>query len=392
MKCSKTSISFFVSVVCVILLLIPTASLAKIYHLTILHTSNHNGRFVKFDQYPITEIGGMAARSTLVNIVRAEVEEAGGHVLLLSGGDVNTGTPESDLLYAEPDFKLMKILGYDAMVLGNLDLHHPPEILKKQQEWAGFPFLSANVVNKETGELHVAPYIIKEFEGLRVAIFGLTLEQASFITKHGGILDCRNIIETAKVLVPKLRAEADIIIALAHIEFELESAHRTANAVQLAQEVPGIDVIVGGESEAALEEAKVIGNTLSIQAGKHGLYVGRLDLTIDSEANKITQYTHLLIPVNLKQRVDYQGKSYCMYAGNGYVEDPAVLEFIHPYLAQVDELLSQPVGEALVRLDGDRGIGQISGDQSGKSDHRCYAGQNRGGNRLLRRWRHSSEY
>ena len=286
-------------------LLIPTTSLAKIYHLTILHTSNHNGHFVKFDQYPITNIGGMAARSTLVNIVRAEVEETGGHVLLLSGGDVNTGTPESDLLYAEPDFKLMKMLDYDAMVLGNLDLHHPLEVLKKQQEWAGFPFLSANVVNKETGELLVSPYIIKEFEGLRVAIFGLTLEQADFITKHGGTLDSQNVIETTKTLMPKLRAEADVIIALAHIGFRLEPDglwRRTPDIVQLVKEVPGIDVVIGGESTTTMKDVAVIGNSLIVQAGECGLYVGRLDLTIDSEAQKkIAPYACKLIPVNVKK-------------------------------------------------------------------------------------------
>ena len=43
-----------------------------------------------------------------------------------------------------------------------------------------------------------------------------------------------------------------------------------------------------------------------------------------------------------------------MYVDRGYVEDPAVLEFIQPYLDQVDELLSQPVGETLVKLDGER--------------------------------------
>jgi len=352
MKISKTSISFFVFVSFVCLLLNPTTSLAKIYHLTILHTNNHKGHFVKFDEYPVRDIGGMAARSTLVNIVRAEVEQAGGHVLLLSAGDANIGTPESDLLYAEPDFRLMKMLDYDAMVLGNLDLHHPLKVLRQQREWGGFPFLSANVVEKATGELIVESYIIKEFDGLRVAIFGLTLEQADFSSKHEGILESKSVIETAKALVPKLRTEADIIIALAHIGFS--QLRRTSDAVELAKEVPGIDVIVGGESDVVFTESEVIGNTLSIHPGIYGRYVGRLDLTIDSDVSKITEHRYTLIPVNLKKRVKYQGKSYYMYVDKGYVEDPAVLEFIQPYLDQVDEILSQPIGEALVKLDHNR--------------------------------------
>ena len=97
----------------------PAPLLAKVYHLTILHTNDHHGHFAKFDPYPVKDVGGLAAQSTLINIVRAEVQKSGGHTLLLSAGDVNTGVPESDMLDAEPDFKIMNMLGYDAMVLGN---------------------------------------------------------------------------------------------------------------------------------------------------------------------------------------------------------------------------------------------------------------------------------
>lgn len=352
MKLSKTSFSLIIVVPFVCFFLSPTLSVAKIHHLTILHTNNHKGHFVKFDEYPVHDIGGMAARSTLVNIVRAEVEGAGGHALLLSGGDVNIGTPESDLLYAEPDFKLMKMLGYDAMVLGNLDLHHPLKVLRQQREWGGFPFLSANVVEERTGELIVDPYIIKEFDGLRVAVLGLTLEQGDFSSKHGGILESRNVIETAKALMPKLRTEADMIIALAHIGFS--QLRRTSDARELAKKVPEIDVIIGGESDVVFTEPEVIGNTLSIHPGIYGRYVGRLDVTIDSDSGNITEHRYTLLPVNLKTRIKYQGKSYYTYIDKGYIEDPAVLEFIQPYLDQVDELLAQPIGEALVELDHNR--------------------------------------
>ena len=176
---------------------------------------------MKFSPYGNPDVGGMAARSTLINIVRAEVEQAGEHVLLLSAGEVNVGTPESDLLYAEPDFKLMNMLDYDAMTLGNLDLHHPLEVLMKQREWAGFPFLSANIVKKETGETLVEPYIIKEFDGIKVAIFGLTTEESPILVTPGHVedLEFKSPIEVAKELVPKLREETDVVIALTHLGF-----------------------------------------------------------------------------------------------------------------------------------------------------------------------------
>ena len=217
MKASKTSLSLIIVVSIGCFLLIPTTSVAKIYHLTILHTNDHKGHFAKFSLPGNPDVGGMAARSTLINIVRAEVEQAGGHVLLLSAGNVNIGAPESNLLNAEPDFKVMKMLGYDAMTPGHGDFCKPREVLLQQREWAGFPFLSANLVKKETGEPLLVPYIIKKFDGLNVAIFGLIQEVIPEITIYAKDLEGRSAIETAQALVPKLRAEADMVIALTHL-------------------------------------------------------------------------------------------------------------------------------------------------------------------------------
>ena len=89
----------------------------------------------------------------------------------------------------------------------------------QQREWAGFPFLSANIVEKGTGEFLVDPYVIKEFDGVKVAIFGLTIEGDEIISKFSDNLESRNVIETAKGLVPKLNTEANLVIALTHIGF-----------------------------------------------------------------------------------------------------------------------------------------------------------------------------
>jgi len=354
MNVSTTSIRSIIILSLACCLFNPAPGFAKIYHLTILYTSNQQGHFTKFSLPGNPDVGGMAAQSTLINIVRAEVEQAGGHVLLLSAGDVNIGTPESDLLNAEPDFRVMKMLGYDAMTPGHGEFCNRREVLMQQQEWAGCPFLAANLVKKDTGELLVEPYIIKEFDGLHVAIFGLTREEMPMITLFAKDLDSRSVIETARALVPTLRAKADLVIALTYIGLSEEI--RTTGDIQLAEMVPGIDVIVGAQAEMTslpLEEPKIIGDTLIVRAGIHGLYVGRLDLTINSETDSIMDYRYTLIPVNLKHEVKYQGKSYYMFIDKGYIEDPTVLEFIQPYLEQTDRLLSQLIGEALVRLDGD---------------------------------------
>ena len=94
----------------------------KTYKITVLHTNDHHGHFWRneYGEY------GLAAQKTLVDGIRKEVAAEGGSVLLLSGGDINTGVPESDLQDAEPDFRGMNLVGYDAMAIGNHEFDNPP--------------------------------------------------------------------------------------------------------------------------------------------------------------------------------------------------------------------------------------------------------------------------
>ena len=338
------------------LLLIPSFASAETVKLTILHTNDSHGHFMKFNPYPVMDVGGLAAQSTLVNVVRAEVEGDGGSVLLLSAGDINTGIPESDLLDAEPDIKLMNLIGYEAMTLGNHEFDKSRDVLLQQMEWAEFPFLSANIVKKDSGETLVEPYIIKEYDGLKVAIFGLTTEETPILTfpEYTEDLKFKDVIETAKELVPKLKEEADIVVALTHLGFyeETGGGYHSAGDIKLAKEVDGIDVIIGGHSHTSIKEAEVVDETLIVQAGGYSENVGRLDLVIDPEADKVTDYSYKLLSVNGKKRVKYNDKTYYAYVDKGYVEDKEILDAAEPYLAQAGKLLSEPVGEALVELVG----------------------------------------
>ena len=111
----------------------------KEYNLTILHTNDNHGNFWQ-NKYGER---GMAARATLINNIRAEVKSEGGNILLLSGGDINTGVPESDILDAEPDFLGMNSIGYDAMAVGNHEFDNSVETIRKQQLSSDVSFLSA---------------------------------------------------------------------------------------------------------------------------------------------------------------------------------------------------------------------------------------------------------
>ena len=124
----------------------------KIYRITVMHTNDHHGHFWKNGDGEY----GMAARKTVIDRIRREVAANGGHSLLLDGGDVNTGVPESDLQDAVPDFKGMNLLGYQAMAVGNHEFDKPLAVLKMQRDLAQFPMLSANIY--EHGKRMFDPY------------------------------------------------------------------------------------------------------------------------------------------------------------------------------------------------------------------------------------------
>ncbi len=345
------------------------------YQLTVLHTNDHHGRFWqnRYAEY------GMAARKTLIDELRAEVEAQGGSVLLLSGGDINTGVPESDLLNAEPDFKGMSKIGYDAMALGNHEFDNPLEVLFKQQEWANFPMLSANIYSKETGERMFQPYAMFNKQGVKIAVIGLTTEDTAKLgnPEYIGQVDFRDPKEEAKKLIAELKKteKPDLIFAVTHMG-HYENGNRGVNApgdVALARYLNegDLDMIVGGHSQEPLcmegpnvikknfkpgEECKPDkqNGTYIVQAYEWGKYVGRADYEFRN--GELSMVSYDLIPVNLKKKVEINGKSQRVHVQKEIAQDAELLEFLRPYQEKGQGKLNVKIAESNGKLEGDRNV------------------------------------
>jgi 5'-nucleotidase/UDP-sugar diphosphatase len=340
------------------------------YRFTVLHTNDHHGRFWKNRDGEY----GMAARKTLIDSIRAEVAAAGGHSLLLDGGDVNTGVPESDLQDAVPDFRGMNLLGYDAMAVGNHEFDKSPFILKMQRDLAKFPMLSANIYR--SGERMFEPYKVFNLGGLRVGVMGLTTEDTQKMVHPDNIRDVqfRNPIEEAARVVPELRTKADIVIAATHMGHYENGAHGTqaAGDVEMARAVKGIDLVVGGhtqnpacmKAENVLDRAYVPGNackpdqqngTWIVQAHEWGKYVGRADFEYRNGNVVLVKYA--LIPVNLKKAVKAaDGKTSMVTYQSEIPEDKAMLELLKPFQDFGQQKLLIEVGSTDGKLEGDRTV------------------------------------
>ncbi len=303
----------------------------KTTHLTILHLNDLHGHLEHFreDRESAEKVGGIARIANLVKKTREEVNAEGGHLILLCAGDILQGTPMSLIFKGEPDVTVMNYIKFDAMAIGNHEFDYGQENLKRLMGLASFPLLSANIVSPATRKLFAADYIVNSYDGLNVAIFGLTTDETPVATHPDNVADLEFLppIETAKDLVPNLREKAQVVIALTHIGFEMDE--------HLAQEVPGIDVIVGGHSHTRAESTTHVGQTLICQAYEYGICLGRADIEV--RGGRVVQSRSTLLPVD---------------AAAG--EDTLVSELVSSYADRLDKELARSVGTAAVRLDGER--------------------------------------
>ena len=325
---------------------------------TILTTNDHHGHFManRNGEY------GMAARMTLVEKIRGEVQAAGGHLLLLSAGDINTGTPESDFLKAEPDIKAMNLMGYTAMAVGNHEFDKGLEVLKQQIKWAKFPFLSANIFWEKTEKPAFTPYIIKKMGSLRVAIVGLSTTDTPVRTSRENVtgLIFKEPVTVIQNLMPTLKQQSDMVIAVTHMGFYKDGNHGidAPGDVTLARKVDGIDFIAGGHTHEALTSPGKINNTLIVQAGDWGRYLSRTDLEYSKETGVVLK-NYQLIPVNLVNNnptSDSVDPAADQAPREKIFSHPEMTALLAPYAAKVQKQLQRPIGSVDGYFEGNRDV------------------------------------
>lgn len=294
-----------------LLLLVPFLALADQRNLVIVHTNDFHGRIAQEENY-----AGAARIAAFVTQTRAANEG----VLVLNAGDSISGTPVSTMFKGAPIFEVLNHVGYDASALGNHEFDHGYERIAKFRDIANFPLLSANAFAPNGDLIADAPMLIKEVNGIRVAIIGLITDYTpNMITPTGN----ENIsfappMYTLASMVRAVRPQADLVIVLSHV------GHR--EDMQLAKTVPGIDLIVGGHSHTRVTEPLKAGNSYVVQAGSYGSHVGYLELNVDTSTDRIASIQGRLIP-----------------AAELPAADPEVQAIVAAWEAKVAELVDVPI-------------------------------------------------
>ena len=325
-----------------------TAPKPESVSITLLGTTDLHGRIEPWDYSTDKPADlGLIKIATLVKHVRAEVPDA----LLFDSGDM-VQDPQSvlanyflqkDNAKTNPTIAVMNQLHYDAMAVGNHEFNFAPEPMWKLKGESKFPWLCANVKQTYTeGAPYFPPYIIKNVKGVRIGIVGFV----STVANPSKGYAFEPILETARRVIPELRPQVDLLVVLLHSGFAHDPLGEESPRIQmkdenvapdLAEQFPGIDVILFGHTHSELPE-KIINGVLLTEAKYWAQSLARADvrMTRDAGGRWMVASKHArAIPVTADVPAD-----------------PETVKVVQPYREELDRYLDARIGSAVKDLSG----------------------------------------
>jgi 5'-nucleotidase/UDP-sugar diphosphatase len=315
----------------------------------LLHTDDIHGHLdadlIQSANATTFRAGGIAQLAGQVAVFRARAPQ---RTLLIDAGDAWQGTFISNANKGEAVTRAMNLMRYDALAVGNHEFDWGQEVLAQRAREATFPFLAAYVIESKaaTSAASLTPFVVKDLGIARVGIIGLTNPGSATIVKATSVagLQFQPAADSIRRLLAEVQRQSDIIVVAAHIGL--------IDAVQLARDVPGIDVIVAGHDHAAIQTARVEGRTTIVNAGAYTQYLGRLEIVVD--------------PMTRKMKDAVRGGVLTAIAANPNVKpDPEIAKLVEGHRADAEKYTSRVVGRSTEPLSNSReetGFGNLITD------------------------------
>src|SRR5215471_8108032 len=320
-------------------------------HVVILSTTDMHGRIFPIDYYTNKyDNVGIAKVATLVKEARKNDPD----LLLVDSGDTIQGTPleyihnKRNNTPPDPMMLAMNALHYDSMTVGNHEYNFGLQVLNKARGEAQFPWLSANTYDTGTGTTHYKPYIVKEVQGVRVGVLGLTTPGIpNWENKPNYVgLEFHETVSEAQKWVPILREKekADVVVIAMHMGIEedlrtgIPSPSQVPNenaAMAIARQVPGVDVILMGHTHRPVNDLLVNGVLLT-QANRWASHLARVDLYLEKDGNarwRVMAKSASIVAVTEKTEVDSE-----------------IAKLGEPYDKETQAWLSRAIGESSEEL------------------------------------------
>jgi 2',3'-cyclic-nucleotide 2'-phosphodiesterase (5'-nucleotidase family) len=272
-----------------LLLLACAALTGEVRTLTILHLNDLHAHTT-----PENGHGGFAYLATVIQHERANCADC----ILLNAGDLVQGSPVSTIFHGEPIFQLANLLGFSAACLGNHDFDYGWAQAAAFTKMANYPIVTANLVDAAGQLITPAPYVILHVNGLRVAVIGGMTESLHTLStaKLLGEWHTIPLVETVRKYARELRGQSDLVVLLAHITGDEESA--------ILNSVPEIPVSVTGHIHSGMSEALSHDDRVLVRVKSYTEELGRLELKVDTEKKAPVSWTWKRIPVDSKVEPD----------------------------------------------------------------------------------------
>lgn len=259
---------------------------------TILFTNDTHGHVRSFDHDGMSKVGGAAHRASLVAEITAMNRDLGRETFLFDAGDVFMKDPMFDVFRGEVDARVMRMMGYQAMCLGNQEFTMPLECLDEFRRRAGFPLLATNVFVKGDHSYFADAYATFRVGSSTLYVLGVVTDSVGEMVNRENVagLVFEDPVESVKSTVSRLKGapgdDSRVVVVMVH--------DILSRAVEISR-IPGIDLVISAHEHRLITPPVKGQGCPIIQAYKYGLYLGRADFTL--RGGRITGFKSRLIPV-----------------------------------------------------------------------------------------------
>ena len=242
------------------------------------------------------KVGGFAHLATLVKQLKGSRPGA----LLLDGGDTWQGSATSLWTQAQDMVDACKLLGVDVMT-GHWEFTYGMERVKEivEKDFQGkVDFVAQNVKTTDFGDPVFKPYVLREINGVKVAIIGQAFPYTPIANPRYMVADWSFGIQDDNLqkMVDEVRGKgAKVVVVLSHNGMDVD--------LKMASRVRGVDAIFGGHTHdgvpMAIPVSNAGGKTLVTNAGSNGKFLGVMDFQVGSSG--VTDFRYRLLPVFANQ-------------------------------------------------------------------------------------------